>query len=233
MSENRPRYTPTIAAARTILAKDLRVELRTLQSIPAMMLFSVSAFILFRYGLDRKTLEGSLAAGVLLVTVLFAAILAINRLFLAEREQGGFDAMRLAPIDGIALFVAKAAALVVFLLILELLALPVFALFFLDELGGLPALVGVLLLVDVGFAATGTIVSVMATNSRARDLLTPLILLPLLIPLMIAASFAAGPLLDAGGPSYDELGQWLGIMGLYDLIFLLVGYAVFDFLLDD
>ena len=79
-------------AFRAILAKDLRTELRTLESVPAMALFAATTFVLFRFGLDRESLDGSLAAGVLLATVLFAAILAINRVFVAEREQGGFDA---------------------------------------------------------------------------------------------------------------------------------------------
>src|SRR5690606_24250207 len=93
-----------MTAFRALLAKDLRVELRTLQSLPAMVLFAVTIFVLFRFGLDRTSLEGALAAGVLLVTVLFAALLAINRLFVPERDEGGFDALRLAPVDATALF---------------------------------------------------------------------------------------------------------------------------------
>jgi heme exporter protein B len=223
----------TRGAIATILAKDLRVELRTLQSVPAMALFAITTFVIFRYGLDRTRLEGSLAAGVLLATLLFAAVLAINRLFVAEREEGGFDAIRLAPIDATALFVAKAGALVIYLAVLEAVTLPVFAIFFLDGWAGVPPLAGVLLLADLGLAATGTVISSMAVNSRARDLLVPLVLLPLLVPLMIAAAGAAQPLLAAGGPDYDEIGRWLAVLGLYDSIFLLVGYAVFDFLLED
>lgn len=222
-----------MTAFRTILAKDLRVELRTLQSLPAMALFAVTTFVVFRFGLDRTSLEGSLAAGVLLVTVLFAALLAINRLFVAERDEGGFDAMRLAPIDLSALFAAKVVALFVYLLVLEAIALPVFAAFFLDDAAGLLPLAGVLALVNLGLAATGAVVSTVGVHSRARDLLTPLILLPLLVPLMIAAGGAAEPLLAAGGPSYDEVGKWVGTLALYDLVFLLVGYAVYDFLLED
>jgi heme exporter protein B len=222
-----------MAAFRTILAKDLRVELRTLQSLPAMALFAVTTFVVFRFGLDRTSLEGSLAAGVLLVTVLFAALLAINRLFVAERDEGGFDAMRLAPIDLSALFAAKVVALFVYLLVLEAIALPVFAAFFLDDAAGLLPVAGVLALVNLGLAAPGAVVSTVGAHSRARDLLTPLILLPLLVPLMIAAGGAAEPLLAAGGPSYDEVGKWVGTLALYDLVFLLVGYAVYDFLLED
>jgi len=222
-----------MSAVRVMLVKDLRIELRTLQSLPAMALFAVTTFVIFRFGLDRTSLEGSLAAGVLLVTVLFAALLAINRLFVAEREEGGFDAIRLAPVDPSSLFVATVLALLVYLAILEAIALPVFAGFFLDDASSLLPLAGLLLLLDLGLAATGTLVSTIGANSRARDLLTPLILLPLLIPLLIAAAGAAQPLLQAGGPEYGDVGKWVLTMALYDGLFLLVGYAVYDFLLED
>lgn len=225
--------TPFRAAFAAILGKDLRTELRTLQSLPAMALFAVTAFVIFRFGLDRTSLAGSLAAGVLWATLLFAALLGVNRLFVAEREEGGFDALRLAPIDRTALFAAKAAGLLVYLLVLEAVVVPVFALFFLDSVAALPPLAAVLVLADLGLAATGTLISSMAVHSRARDLLGPLVLLPLVVPLMIAASGASEPLLALGGPGYHRFGTWLAVLGLYDSIFLLVGYAVFDFLLED
>jgi heme exporter protein B len=225
--------TPSRTAFAAILAKDLRTELRTLQSLPAMALFAITTFVIFRFGLDRTSLSGSLAAGVLWTTLLFAAVLGINRLFVAEREEGGFDAIRLAPIDRSTLFAAKAAALLIYLLALELVTVPVFAFFFLDSAAGLLPLLAILLLADLGLAATGTLISSMAVNSRARDLLVPLVLLPLVVPLMIAATGATDPVLAAGGPAYDRFGSWLMVLGLYDLIFALVGYAVFDFLLED
>jgi heme exporter protein B len=225
--------TPWRASFAAIVAKDLRSELRTMRSLPAMVLFAITTFVIFRFGLDRTTLSGSLAAGVLLATLLFAAVLGINRLFVAERDEGGFEALRLAPIDRTSLLAAKSAALLVYLLALELITVPVFALFFLDSPAALAPLGAVLLLTDVGLAATGALVSSMAVNSRARDLLVPLLLLPLVVPLMIAASGASEHLLEAGGPAYDRFGTWISILGLYDLIFLLVGYAVFDFLLED
>jgi heme exporter protein B len=225
--------TPSRLAFAAILSKDLRTELRTLQSLPAMALFAVTTFVIFRFGLDRASLSGSLAAGVLWATLLFAAVLAINRLFVSEREEGGFDAIRLAPIDRSALFAAKAAALLAYLLVLELIVVPIFALFFLDSAAALAPLLAVLLLADLGLAATGTLLSSMAVQSRARDLMVPLVLLPLVVPLMIAATGASQHLLEAGGASYERFGTWLAVLGLYDLIFLLVGYAVFDFLLED
>lgn len=225
--------TPSGSAFATILGKDLRAELRTLQSLPAMALFAVTTFVIFRFGLDRTQLSGSLAAGVLWATLLFAALLGVNRLFVTEREEGGFDAIRLAPIDRSVVFAAKATALFVYLAVLELIIVPIFALFFLGSGAALGPLIPVLLLADLGIAATGTLISSMAVHSRARDLLGPLVLLPLIVPLMIAATGASEPLLAAGGPGYHRFGTWLAVLSLYDLIFLLLGWAVFDFLLED
>ncbi|HEX6585891.1 MAG TPA: heme exporter protein CcmB [Solirubrobacterales bacterium] len=222
-----------MTAFAALLRKDLRVELRTLRSLPAMALFAVTTFVIFRFGLDREQLEGELAAGVLVATLLFAALLAINRLFVAEREEGGFDLVRLAPIDRTVLFAAKASALAIYLTVLELIAVPIFALFFLDSVEGLIPLALVLLLANLGLAATGTVISTIATMSSARDLLAPLILLPLLVPLVIATAGAGEHLLAADGPDYGRFGTWLALLGLYDSVFLLVGYATFDFLLED
>ena len=102
-----------------------------------MVLFAVTTFVIFRFGLDRTELEGDLGAGVLVATLLFAAILAINRLFVAERDEGGFELIRLAPVDRNILFAAKATALVIYLVAPELVAVPIFALFFLDTAEGL------------------------------------------------------------------------------------------------
>jgi len=223
----------SVDAYLALLGKDLRVELRTLRSLPAMALFAITTFVIFRFALDRTDLEGGLAAGVLVTTLLFAAILAINRLFVAERDEGGFELIRLSPIDRTVLFASKASALFIYLCALELVAVPVFALFFLDSGAAMGPLIPVLALANVGIAVTGTLISTIATMSTARDLLAPLILLPLLVPLVIAASGASEPLLRAGGPEYEDFGRWLGVLGLYDSVFALVGYAVFDFLLED
>jgi len=114
-----PSPTPSRAAFAAILAKDLRSELRSLRSLPAMVLFAVTTFVIFRFGLDRTSLSGSLAAGVLLATLLFAAVLGVNRIFVAEAEEGGFDGIRLAPVDRTVLFAAKASALFAYLIALE------------------------------------------------------------------------------------------------------------------
>lgn len=225
--------TPTRAAIAAIVRKDLTVELRTRESVPAMVLFALVTLVVFHFGLGRDTLSGDLAAGVLWVTVLFAAILGVNRLFVAEREQHGFDGMLLAPIDRTALLAAKAGVLALYLLALEVVAVPAFALFFLEDsiVAALPRLVAIVLLADVGIATVGTLVACIGIRTRARDLLTALILLPLLIPVVIGAAEVTGPVFEAGGGAGP--GKWLAVLALYDCVFLLLSYAVFDFLLED
>lgn len=217
-----------------ILRKDLQIELRTRESVPAMALFSVTVFVLFHFGLKRNEIEGDLAAGVLWVTLILATVLAVNRLFVNEREQGGIDGLLLAPIDRTAVFVAKAAALFLYLVIVEAVAVPAFGILLLgpDLFKPLPSLTAILLLADVGLAAVGALVSALAVETRARDLIVPLLLLPLLVPVAIAGANGTEPLFT-GSQSPHELGKWLGLLGLYDMVFLLVSIAVFDFLLED
>ena len=220
--------------ALTVLRKDLLLELRTFETLPAMVLFSLTTFVIFHFALNRATIEGQLAGGVLTATLLFAAMLGINRLFVAEREQGGFDAFLLAPVDRSALLVAKAAALLCFLVVLEVIAVPAFGLLLLGPSLGPPllGLIAVLALADIAFAVIGTLVSAIAVHTRARDLIGPILGLPLLIPALIATARAAGPLLAAHS-SGSPPGKWLAVVGLYDLVFALLAYAVFDFLLED
>jgi heme exporter protein B len=171
---------------------------------------------------------------VLTATLLFAAMLGINRLFVAEREQGGFDAFLLAPVDRSAMLLAKATALFTFLVVLEVIAVPAFGLLLLGPSLGPPllGLIAVLALSNLAFAVIGTLVSAIAVHTRARDLIGPIIGLPLLIPALIGTARAAGPLLAVHG-SGSPPAKWLAILGLYDLVFALLAYAVFDFLLED
>ena len=217
--------------ALAVLRKDLLLELRTLETVPAMVLFSVTTFVVFHFALNRATLAGQLAAGVLTVALLFAALLGINRLFVAEREQGGFDAFLLAPVDRSSMLLAKATALFLYLTVLEVVAVPAFALFLLARSlpPVLPGLILVLALANVAFAVIGTLVSAIAVQSRARDLIGPIIALPLLLPALIATARAIGPVLAAQGSSAPP-GRWLAVLALYDVVNVLVAYAVFDFL---
>jgi heme exporter protein B len=218
------------AAVSAVLRRDLRIETRTPQVVPGMALFSISAFVVFHFALQQRSVEGNLAAGVLWVTLLLAAVLGIARQFVADREEGGFEGFLLAPVDRTALLVAKAASLFIFLVALELVAVPAFLIML---LGPSPVevwrLLLALVLADLGIAFGGTLVGALAVQSRARDLLVPLLALPLLVPLLIGAVKLSAPVF--GGPAVAA--RWPWVLALYDLVFGLVAYAVFDFLLED
>jgi heme exporter protein B len=224
----------TFAAARAILRKDLAIELRTRQSVPAMALFSLTVFVLFHFGLDRNEIDGSLASGVLWVTLLLATVLAVSRLFAAERDDGALDGILLAPIDRTAVYLAKAAALFLYLVVLEVVALPAFAILLLgpDLTQAFPELLAIVALADLGLAGVGALVAGLASETRLREVIVPLLLLPLLVPVLIAAANATKPLLMLN-PATTDLGKWLGFMALYDMVFVLLAVAVFDFLLED
>jgi heme exporter protein B len=217
-----------------ILRKELLVELRTLESVPGMALFAITAFVVFHFALHQDSVAGDEAAGVLWVTLLLAALLGVNRLFVADADQGGFDAFLLAPVERSTLLLAKAIALGVYLVALELVAVPGFALLLLAPPlhQALPGLLAPLALGDVGVMAIGTLVAALAVRTRARDLLGPLLALPLLVPIVIGCARASSPLLALSHPSGPPL-RWLGLLALYDLVFGLIAYAVFDFLLED
>jgi heme exporter protein B len=268
-----PRLLATVGA---LLRKELLVELRRLESVPAMTLFALSTFVVFHFALNRGSVEGDLAAGVLWVTLLFAAILGVNRLFVADADQGGFDAFLLAPVERTALLLAKALTLLAYLVALELIAVPAFSILLLgpplgpalpgllatlaladigvavigtlvaalavrtsarDLLGpplgpALPGLLATLALADIGVAVIGTLVAALAVRTSARDLLGPLLALPLFVPIVIGAARCTEPLLVLGHRG-DPPARWLATLGVYDLIFGLIAYALFDFLLED
>ncbi|MCW2990311.1 MAG: cytochrome c-type biosis protein CcmB [Solirubrobacterales bacterium] len=217
-----------------LLRKELRLEWRTREAVPAMALFSVTTFVVFHFGLQRDTVAGSLASGVLWVTLLFAAMLGANRLFVSDVEGGALEGILLAPIDRTSLYLAKAAAFLAFLAIVEVVAVPAFYFLLLGPaaLDAVPGLLAVLLLADIGIAVTGTLVAGLATQTRSRDLLGPLLGLPLLLPVIIAAARATTPLFATAGAGALPL-RWLAVLGLYDVVIGLIAIAVFDFLLED
>jgi heme exporter protein B len=222
-----PRASPGIwAVVAALLRKELRVELRTFESVPAMSLFSVTTYVLMHFALQQDTVKGSLASGVLWVTLLFASVLGVNRLFVADAEQGGFDGFLLSPADRSALLLAKALALFIYMTVLEVVAVPAFALLLLgSSLGAaMPGLLAVLALGNLGVAAIGTLVGALAVRTRARDLLGPL-------PVVIGAALATTPLFQvpAGGLPL----RWCLTLALYDLVFAVIAFALFDFLVED
>ena len=209
-----------LADVATLARKDLVLELRSRDTVPAMLLFVVSALVVFNFSLPAGSSELA-AYGLLWVAIVFTAILGLTRAFLAEREQRVLDGLVLTPADRSAIWAGKGLAVLAFLVLAELVALPAFALFF-EPLNG--ALVAAVVLADVGLAAVGTLLAAMAAASRARELLLPLLFVPLVIPLVVGG---------VGASIADDPARYLAFLGLYDLIFAILSWASFEYVVTE
>jgi heme exporter protein B len=208
----RPGFVRDTAA---LARKDLLLEIRAKETLPAMLLFVLSALTVFHFALPRGT--GHVAAlGLLWIALGFTALLGLTRAFVPEREQGLMDALVLAPSDRSAIWLAKSLAVLAFLVLAEVVALPAFAVFFSGLDGRTVAAVA---LANVGICAVGTLTGAMAVATRARELILPLLFLPLAIPVVVGGV----------GASAGAGARYLGFLLLYDVIFGLLAWASFDY----
>ena len=206
-------YLADVAA---LARKDLLLELRARDTLPAMLLFVVSTLVVFRFALPEDA-DDLAAQGLLWVALVFTALLGLARAWAPERESGALEGLVLAPADRSAIWLGKSAALFVFLAAVELVALPAFAVFFAPI--GVDTVAGVLL-ANLGICAIGTLLAAMAAASRTRELILPLLFLPLAIPLVIGG---------VGASVSDEPGRFLAFLGLYDAVFAILCWASFEY----
>jgi heme exporter protein B len=197
-----------LADVGALARKDLLLELRAKETLPAMLLFVLSALTIFHFALPRGTGHQA-ALGLLWAALIFTALLGLTRAFVAEREQGMFDALVLAPCDRSAIWLGKSIAVFAFLVAAEIVALPAFQVFF-SGLSG--RTVAAVVLADIGICTVGTLFGAMAVAGRARELLLPLLFLPAAIPIVV------------GG-----VGGYLWFLALYDAIFALLAWALFEY----
>ncbi len=223
-------------ALRALVRKDLLLELRGQEVVPAMGAFVLAAFVLVRFGLGGSTIAGGTraAVGLLWVATVFMAMLGLLRAFAAEREGRLWDGLLAAPVDPAWLWLARALSLLAFLVVVQLAAVPVFWLFFLQEgpAPSYPVLLAALALADVGMAALGALVAGLASSLRAREVLLPVLFLPFSVPLVLVA---AGLTTDTISPQTSGIHvlQRLAFLGLYDTIFALLGWALFEYVVEE
>jgi len=208
-----------LADTAALARKDLLLELRGRETVPAMAAFAVSALVVFRFALPEDQTEA--AQGLLWVALLFTALLALTRAFAAERDQGLLDALVLAPCDRSAIWLGKLAATVAFLVLVEAVALPAFSLFF-ERVDA--ATVAAVALADVGFCAAGTLLAAMAVGGRARELLLPVLFLPVSLPVLVGG---------VGATIADDPGRYLAFLALYDAIFAILAWAGFEYVVTE
>jgi heme exporter protein B len=210
-------YFADVAA---LARKDLLLELRARDTLPAMLLFVSAALVIFHFALPSGT--GELAGlGLLWVALVFTALLGLSRAFVAEREQNVLDGLVLAPSDRSAIWLGKSLAALAFLALAEVIALPLFGLFF----SGIDATtVAGVALADVGICAVGVFVAAMSIATRARELLLPVLFLPLAIPVIVGG---------VGASVADAPGQYLGFLALYDALFATICWASFEYVVTE
>ena len=210
----------------TILWKDLKIELRTKEAFSASFVFSLLVLVIFNFTLDLASATArELAAGLLWIAFAFAGVLSLNRSFAIEREENCTQGLLLAPVDRGGIFLGKFLANVIFMLATEIIVLPLFAIFFnidISERFGL--LVLILILGTVGFASVGTLFAAMASVTRMREVLLPLLLLPITVPVLIASvettAYAIGAVEDAS--------FWFRLLVVYDIVFVTVSFLTFE-----
>jgi heme exporter protein B len=215
-----------------ILRKDLIRELRTREMLVSMFLFVMLALVIFHYafGVHEDTDLTSFTGGMLWVTFIFAALLGLNRSFAQEKDEQCLDGLLLCPVDRVTIFLAKTAGNLVFLLIIQAVSVPVFTLFFIERSYAADAglFVLVLVLADLGICTLGTLLATIAMHTRARDLLMPIVFLPLIVPVLIAATSATTAIF-ADGADLGGLAARLGFLAGFDAIFMVAAYGTYDF----
>ena len=217
---------------KAILRKDLTRELRTREMLVSMVLFVLLAMVVFHYAFAVKENVDLtyFTGGMLWATFLFAMLLGLNRSFAQEKDERCLDGLLLCPVDRVTIFLAKTAGNFIFLLIIQAVAVPVFTLFFIERsyLADLPLFVLVLLLADLGICALGTLLATISMNTRSRDLLLPILFLPLIVPVLIAATAATTGIFAEGASLGDLATRLLFLLG-FDLIFMVAAYGTYDF----
>jgi heme exporter protein B len=221
-----------VRQAGVVAAKDLRIEARGRHAMNAVLPFAGTVLVAFGLSLGPgRTLLRESAPGLLWLAILFASVLAFRQSYRTEEEDGAMEGLVLAPVDKAAVFLGKAAAVVVQLLMLEIVALVLVAALFDLPLGDDPiVLAGAFVLGTVGLAAVGSLFGVLEESSRAREAVFPLLVLPLCTPVLVAGVRATALASAAHGA---EAGSWLGLLAAFDLVIVGAGTLVFDRLLED
>ena len=220
-----------LSKALTITRKDIIAELRSKETIVSVLVFALLVIVIFNFafGTDRELMT-AVAPGILWVAFAFAGVLSLNRAFIPEKEEGCLEGLMACPVSREAIYVGKMLSSLIFMLIVEAITLPIFALLF-----NLPVLsleiITTTVLATVGFVAVGTLFSALSVNTKAREMVLPILFLPIAVPVIICAVKASE--LALAGESWGSLSSWLQIIVAFDVIFLVASYLTFNFVVEE
>jgi heme exporter protein B len=222
-----------LRAIGAVVWKDLSAELRSRELISAMLVFALLVILIFNFALDLDPAtrrEPTITAGILWVIFVFAGTLGLNRSMAVEKDRGCLDGLLLAPVDRSAIYFGKVLGNLVFMLMVEMIVLPIYSLLYNVNLFNLGLLL-VILLGSIGYVAVGTLLAAMAVQARTRDILLPILLFPVVLPVILAAVKASTGFLD--GSEMELIRPWLNLLIAYDIIFSAVAFMVFDYVVEE
>jgi heme exporter protein B len=212
-----------------ILWKDILAELRTKDIVVSVLVFALLVIVIFNFTLEPEKIA-LVAAGVLWVALTFAGVLGLSRSFIIEKDKSCLEGLMLCPVTRDVIYLGKMASSLTFMLVVAVIVLPVF--FILFNLSNFrPELVLIVVLATIGFASVGTLFSAMAVNTKAREIMLPILFLPIVVPVIIAAVGATELVLS--GQSWSRLTSWLQVMAAFDIIFLVASSLVFEFVIEE
>ncbi len=214
-----------------VLWKDLRIELRTKDIFTSMAVFAVLALMIFNFAFELRVPDKTtIIPGVLWVTITFSGVLGLGRAFISEKDRGSMAGLLLAPVDRSAIYFGKMLASLIFILVMEAFLLPLMVIFFNTNFISLPLLL-VLALGTLGFAAVGTVFSGLAVNTRTREVLLPVLLFPVMLPVLMAGIRATIGFME--GEALADMMKWVNLLIFFDLLYLVVAYMTFDFVVEE
>ena len=221
----------TLNKALVIAWKDILSETRAKEIISSVLVFAILVIVIFNFAFSgsQQTMI-SLTPGMLWVTFAFAGVLSLNRAFIQEKEDNCLEGLMVCPVSRETIYLGKMLGSLFFMLIVEAIVLPVFALLFNVNVISLP-LITITVLTTLGFVAVGTLFSALAVNTKAREMVLPILFFPIVTPIIISAVSASGLVL--GGESWSSITSWLGIIAAFDVIFLVASYLVFSFVIEE
>ncbi|MEK6222096.1 MAG: heme exporter protein CcmB [Chloroflexota bacterium] len=223
--------TPYLKSIWAIVRKDLAAEWRSRELFSAMFVFSLLVIFIFNFALELNINErNAITSGILWVTFTFAGTLGLNRSMLVEKDRGSLDGLLLAPIDRSAIYFGKTIGNLIFMLIVEIIVLPIYSFLYNTNLFR-PGLLGIILLGSIGYSIVGTLLSSMTVQTRTRDVLLPILLFPVLLPVLISAVRASSFYLQ--GQPTDLIWPSVNIIIAYDIIFTAIAFMVFDFIVEE
>ena len=224
-------FSNFLRATWAIVWKDLASEWRSRELLTAMLVFAMLVILIFNFALELDaSARASVTSGVLWVTFAFAGTLGLNRSMATEKDRGCLDGLLLAPVDRSAIYFGKAIGNLIFMLVVEVIVLPLYSVLYNVNLFQ-PGLLLVILLGSVGYVAVGTLLATMAVQTRTRDILLPILLFPLAIPVLIAAVKASGGFLQ--GLPISEVRHWIDLLIVYDVVFIAIAFMFFDYVVEE